>query len=320
MRLNNPADPLPFSPQPVRAGFRYCMRKYRLLPVALLALFLWSILAACTATKPAANPQLVVLGHAGSGFYAPISPFNFRPPSSWRGIRRALLRGADGVEIDLQMSRDSVVMLYHDQRLQDGTTGTGCVSERTAAEITQLRYKGGFPYDLIQQERPITFDTLLARLNRWPSFPFIHLDLHEDDQCLPPGRQHEQVPLLVRQIAHTLARNHVPLDKVLFITQEGPTVRLARAAMPGVRVGLEIASDEFAFGLKVAKTEKVLTVVLDADRVTPEQSAQAHAAGLKVVVFGGRSPKDLRRVLKTQPDEIEVDNVKRLLQMQGRGQ
>ena len=320
MRLNNPADPLPFSPQPVRAGFRYCMRKYRLLPVALLALFLWAILAACTVTKPAANPQLVVLGHAGSGFYTPISPFNFRPPSSWRGIRRALLRGADGVEIDLQMSRDSVVMLYHDQRLQDGTTGTGCVSERTAAEITRLRYKGGFPYDLIQQERPITFDTLLARLNRWPSFPFIHLDLHEDDQCLPPGRQHEQVPLLVRQIARTLARNHVPLDKVLFITQEGPTVRLARAAMPGVRVGLEIASDEFAFGLKVAKTEKVLTVVLDADRVTPEQSAQAHAAGLKVVVFGGRSPKDLRRVLKTQPDEIEVDNVKRLLQMQGRGQ
>ena len=320
MRLNNPADPLPFSPQPVRAGFRYCMRKYRLLSVALLALFLWAILAACTATKPAANPKLVVLGHAGSGFYTPISPFNFRPPSSWRGIRRALLRGADGVEIDLQMSRDSVVMLYHDQRLQDGSTGTGCVSERTAAEITRLRYKGGFPYDLIQQERPITFDTLLARLNRWPSFPFIHLDLHEDDQCLPPGRQHEQVPLLVRQIARTLARNHIPLDKILFITQEGPTVRLARAAMPGVRVGLEIASDEFAFGLKVAKTEKVLTVVLDADRVTPEQSAQAHAAGLKVVVFGGRSPKDLHRVLKTQPDEIEVDNVKRLLQMQGRGQ
>ena len=296
------------------------MRKYRLLPAASLLLLLLTTLAACIATKPVANPKLVVLGHAGSGFYTPISPFNFRPPSSWRGIRRALLRGADGVEIDLQMSRDSVVMLYHDQHLQDGSTGTGCVSEHTAAEITRLRYKGGFPYDLIQKERPITFDTLLARLNRRPTFPFIHLDLHEDDQCLPAGRQHERTPLLVRQIARTLARNHVPLAKVLFITQEGLTVQLARAAMPGVRVGLEIASDEFAFGLKVAKTEKVHTVVLDADRVTPEQSAQAHAAGFKVVVFGGRSPKDLRRVLRTQPDEIEVDNVKRLLQMQGRGQ
>ncbi|MDO7852237.1 glycerophosphodiester phosphodiesterase [Hymenobacter convexus] len=295
------------------------MRKYRLLPAVALALFLMT-LAACTATKPVANPKLVVLGHAGSGFYTPISPFNYRPPSSWRGIRRALLRGADGVEIDLQMSRDSVVMLYHDQKMEDGSTAAGCISQRTAAEITQARYRGGFPYDLIQKERPISFDTLLARLNRWPSFPYIHLDLHEDDQCLPAGHQHDRTPLLVRQIARSLARYHVPPAKVLFITQEGPTITLARAAMPGVRVGLEIASDEFAFGLKVAKTERVHTVVLDADRVTPEQSAQAHAAGLTVVVFGGRSPKDLRRVLATQPDEIEVDNVKRLLQMQGRGQ
>ncbi|WP_460500820.1 glycerophosphodiester phosphodiesterase [Hymenobacter agri] len=290
------------------------MNKSRLLPI-----FFLLMLAACTATKPAINPKLLVLGHAGSGFYTPISPFNFRPPSSWRGIRRALLRGADGVEIDLQMSRDSVVMLYHDQKMQDGSTGTGCISERTAAEITQARYRGGFPYDLIQKERPISFDTLLARLSRRPTFPLIHLDLHEDDQCLPAGHQHDRTPLLVRQIARSLARYHVPTDRVLFITQEGPTIRLARAAMPGVRVGLEIASDEFAFGLKVAKAEKVPTVVLDADRVTPEQSAQAHAAGFSVVVFGGRSPKDLRRVLETKPDEIEVDNVKRLLQMQGRG-
>lgn len=295
------------------------MRKYRLLSAISLTLFLLLTLAACTATKPVANPKLVVLGHAGSGFYTAISPFNFRPPSSWRGIRRSLLRGADGVEIDLQMSRDSVLMLYHDQKMEDGSTGTGCISERTAAEIVRARYRGGFPYDLIQKERPITFDTLLARLNRRPAFPLIHLDLHEDDQCLPPGHQHDRTPLLVRQIAATLARNHVAPDKVLLVTQEGSTVRLARAALPGVRVGLEIASDEFATGLKVAKTEKVHTVVLDADRVTPEQSAQAHAAGLTVVVFGGRSPKDLRRVLAAQPDEIEVDNVKRLLQMQGRG-
>ncbi|WP_201982039.1 glycerophosphodiester phosphodiesterase [Hymenobacter rubidus] len=276
------------------------------------------IVSACSSSKPVANPKLVVLGHAGSGFFTPISPFNFRPPSSWRGIRHALRLGTDGVEIDLQMSRDSVVMLYHDQELSNSSTGTGCVSQRTAAELTQLRYRGGFPYDLFQKERPVTFDTVLARLSRRPVFPFIHLDLHEDDQCLPAGHQHEKVPLLIRQIARSLRRYRVPMGQVLLITQESSTVALARRAMPGIRIGFEIASDEFAFGLKVAQTEKVHTVVLDADRVTPEQAAQAHAAGLKVVVFGGRSPKDIRRVLATKPDELEVDNPKRLLIMQGR--
>ena len=294
------------------------MRKYALRTGAALALFTLLHLAGCTATKPVANPRLVVLGHAGSGFFTPISPFNFRPPSSWRGVRHALRIGADGVEIDLQMSQDSVVMLYHDQKLENSSTGTGCVSQHSAAALTQLHYRGGWPYDWLQKERPITFDTALVRFSRRPTFPFIHLDLHEDDQCRPVGRQHERVPLLIRQIAQSLARYHVPPAKVLLITQEGSTVRLARAAMPGIRIGLEIASDEFAFGLRVARTEQVHTVVLDADRVTPAQSAQAHAAGLTVVVFGGRSGKDIRRVLASQPDEIEVDNVKRLLILQGR--
>ena len=295
------------------------MRKPTVLIRAVLALFTVFQLAACTATKPAINPRLVVLGHAGSGFFTPISPFNFRPPSSWRGIRHALRIGADGIEMDLQMSQDSAVMLYHDPGLENSSTGHGCVSQYPAAALTQLRYHGGFPYDLFQKERPVTFDTVLARLRRRPTFPFVHLDLHEDDPCLPAGHQHDRTPLLIRQIGRSLARYQVPPGQVLLITQEGATVRLARRLLPaGVRIGLEIASDEFAFGLQVARTEKVHTVVLDADRVTPEQAAQAHAAGLKVVVFGGRSGKDIRRVLASQPDEIEVDNVKRLLIIQGR--
>ena len=294
------------------------MAPHRLFPAVSRVLFLLLALAACTATKPVANPKLLVLGHAGSGFFTPISPFNFRPPSSWRGIRRALLRGVDGVEIDLQLSQDSVVMLYHDQILENSSSGHGCVSQYPAASLVQLRYHGGWPYDWIQKERPITFDTLLARLNRRPSFPNLHLDLHEDDQCLPANHQFDNVPTLIRQIARSLRRYHVPPAQVLLITQETNTLRLARAAMPGVRIGFEIASDKFAAGLHTAQTEKISTVVLDADRVTPAQTAQAHAAGLTVVVFGGRSPKDIRRILAVQPDEIEVDNVKRLLQMQGR--
>jgi glycerophosphoryl diester phosphodiesterase len=294
------------------------MRKFRFLSAVFLALFLF--LTACTATKLPVNPRLVVLGHAGSGFFTPISPFNFRPPSSWRGIRRALLRGADGVEIDLQLSQDSVVMLYHDQKLENSSSGHGCISQYPAASLVQLNYHGGWPYDWIQKEQPITFDALLARLNRRSSFPNLHLDLHEDDQCMPAGHQFDNVPALIRQIAGSLRRYHVPPAQVLLITQETSTLRRARAAMPGVRIGLEIASDKFAAGLLTAKTEKITTVVLDADRVTPAQTAQAHAAGLTVVVFGGRSPKDIRRILASQPDEIEVDNVKRLLIMQGRGQ
>ena len=283
-----------------------------------IALFATLGLAACTVTQPVANAKLVVLGHAGSGFFTPISPFNPRPPSSWAGISHALSLGADGVEMDLQLSQDSVVMLYHDQQLENSSTGRGCVSQHSAAQLTQLRYRGGWPYDWFQHERPVTFDTVLARFSRRPSFPRLHLDLHEDELCRPVGHQHDRTPALIRQIARSLRRHRVPPEQVLLVTQESGTITLARTYLSNVRVGLEIASDEFGQGLRLARAANVRTVVLDADRVTVEQAAQAHAAGLAVVVFGGRSAKDIRRVLATQPDEMEADNVKRLLVLQGR--
>ncbi|SFQ02969.1 glycerophosphoryl diester phosphodiesterase [Hymenobacter arizonensis] len=269
-------------------------------------------------SAPVANPKLLILGHAGSGFFTPISPFNFRPPSSWRGVQHALDLGADGVEVDLQLSQDSVVILYHDQRLENNSTGRGCVSEHSAAQLVQLRYRGGWPYDWFHKEQPITFDTLLARFSRRPTFPRLHLDLHEDDQCLPPAQQAARSSVLIRQLARSLRRYQVPLQQVSLVTQEPTTVRLARAEMPTLPIGLEVTADDITPGLGQAKAEHVKTLVLDAGRATPQHMAQARAAGMSVVLFGGRSPKSIRKTLTLQPDEMEVDNVRRLLILQGR--
>ena len=298
------------------------MKKQLLFLVAALALLVPAALSARPRPRPqpVGPAELVVLGHAGAGFFTPISPFNFRPPSSWQGISYALSLGADGVEIDLQLSQDSVLMLYHDQTLENSSTGRGCVGQHPAAVLTQLRYRGGWPYDWFHSERPVTFDTVLARLGRRPDFPRLHLDLHEDDQCAPAGRvdAHARTPALLRELARSLARHRVPLAQVLLVTQVPTTVPLARALVPGLPVSLEIVADNLAAGLQAAQAAQVTTVVLDADRVTPAQTAQAHAAGLRVVVFGGRSAKDIRRVLAAAPDEMEADNVRRLLILQQR--
>ena len=120
------------------------MKRRSFVVAAALLLFASPNLASRPLPTPGPTPKLVVLGHAGSGFFTPISPFNFRPPSSWRGVEYALDLGADGIEVDLQLSRDSVVMLYHDQELANSSTGRGCISQHRAAELVQLRYRGGW--------------------------------------------------------------------------------------------------------------------------------------------------------------------------------
>lgn len=274
-------------------------------------------LAACTGPPPKL-PNLLILGHAGSGFFTPLNPFNYRPPSSWLGIENALNLGADGVEVDLQLSQDSIPVLYHDPKLDNMSTGRGCVSQLPAAALTQLRYRGGPPYDWFQQEQPITFDTLLARLSRRPRFPRLHLDLHEFDVCQPAGHELDRSPALLHQLARSLARYRVPPQNVLLVTTNRSTVQYAHVALPQVPAALEITTDDFAGGLRAAQAENVRALVLSGKRVTPAQTAQAHAAGLRVVVFGGRSTGSIKRILASQPDEVEIDNVAKLLDMQGR--
>ncbi|QIX59791.1 glycerophosphodiester phosphodiesterase [Hymenobacter sp. BT18] len=261
--------------------------------------------------------QVQILGHAGAGFFTPIHPFNSSPPSSWRGIRWALEHGADGVEMDVQLSQDSVLVLYHNTNLPSMTTArTGCVSTTAAATLTGLRYRGGWPYDWLQRERPQRLDSVLSRLARRAVFPLIHLDLHETDDCARYGDGHRS-RTLVRQLKRLLQQYRVPTERVLVLTNQPQTLVYLRQQLPQLPLGLEITED-FAGGMRTALAVGVQAVVLSKYVVTPEYSAAAHAAGLQVVIFGGRSPQAIRRLLASQPDAVEVDNVRQLVRMRRR--
>ncbi|WP_162910656.1 glycerophosphodiester phosphodiesterase [Hymenobacter oligotrophus] len=257
-----------------------------------------------------------VIGHAGSGFFTPINPFNPLPPSSLAGVAKALGAGADGVEVDVQLSQDSVPVLYHDAELQSMTTGHGCVSQHRAAALQQLSYRGGPPYDWFQQQRIATLEQLLQELSKRPAFPYLHLDLHENDAC-QPQQPHARSPRLVRALGRLLRQYQVPPERVLIVTEHVPTLRQFKTELPGVALGLEI-TDRFNERLPLAAVEGVRAVVLPKRLATPEHVAQVRSAGLQVVLFGGRSGKSIRRLLALQPDAIEVDNVPQMLKQLGR--
>jgi glycerophosphoryl diester phosphodiesterase len=71
---------------------------------------------------------MIVIGHRGASGYAPEHTF-----ASWD---RALALGADYLEQDLQMTRDGVLVVMHDETLDRTVAGlSGRVIDRTLAEI-----------------------------------------------------------------------------------------------------------------------------------------------------------------------------------------
>lgn len=256
----------------------------------------------------AARRGPLVIGHAGSGFFHLF--FNPLPPSSLRSLNRALRQGADGVEVDIRLSQDSIPVLYHDHTLDSMTEGTGCVSETPAGQLTRLRYRGGWPYDWFQHEKLLTFETLLRGLAQRPEFPYLHLDLHEDDACSNDDPARSQA--LARRLRDLLRQYQVPSERVLILTSRASTLVYLRSVLPAVPLGLEMGAD-FQAGLATLRNlPTVQMAVLHKNDLTPERAAQVHALGKEVVVFGGRSAKAVSRVLAAGTDAYEVDNVRRL--------
>ncbi|MBE9475846.1 MAG: phosphodiesterase [Proteobacteria bacterium] len=65
-----------------------------------------------------------------------------RPENSLAGAAAAIARGY-AIELDLQMSKDGVPMVFHDYSLERLTDEVGAVAQRTAAHLGAIRLKHG---------------------------------------------------------------------------------------------------------------------------------------------------------------------------------
>lgn len=65
-----------------------------------------------------------------------------RPENSRAAVRAAAAAGY-GIEIDLQLSRDGVAMVFHDETLERLTAREGWLCDLTAAELAATPLKGG---------------------------------------------------------------------------------------------------------------------------------------------------------------------------------
>src|SRR5207344_689588 len=61
-----------------------------------------------------------------------------RPENTLLAFDHGLSLGADGLEFDVHLSRDGVVVVHHDQTLDRTTDGAGAVAALTAAELGRL--------------------------------------------------------------------------------------------------------------------------------------------------------------------------------------
>ena len=83
------------------------------------------------------NKYPLVYGHRGaSGYY---------PENTLLSFKKAAEMGADGVELDVQMSKDGVLVVIHDEILNRTSNGSGFVKDHTFEQLRKYNYNRTHP-------------------------------------------------------------------------------------------------------------------------------------------------------------------------------
>ncbi|MGI2327141.1 glycerophosphodiester phosphodiesterase family protein [Planococcus sp. YIM B11945] len=124
----------------MKKGYVVLMEKVmqvKKLSISFLIVLVCSLaIKAATAIKPVKPPGLLdpakflVIAHRGSSFHA--------PEHTMAAYRFARDMEADYLEIDLQMTKDGVLVALHDFTVDRTTNGSGTVTDMTLAEIKEL--------------------------------------------------------------------------------------------------------------------------------------------------------------------------------------
>lgn len=109
--------------------------------------------------------------------------------NSIQAFQDCINEGLDGIEVDLQMTKDSVLVIMHDETLDRTTTGSGKVSDYTIDELRKLRLlnpigvKTRQTIPTFEQVLLLAKDKILIQVDKWKAYGQQVADLAKKYNC-----------------------------------------------------------------------------------------------------------------------------------------
>ncbi len=268
------------------------------LPVRILLAWIMLIAAMLAAAPP--GRRILVHGHRGARA--------MRPENTLPAFEYAIAAGVDALEMDLQVTRDDVLVVSHDPTMNpdfcEGPSGTRVIREMTLAELRRwdcgARQNPRFPKQIaVPGTRVPTLDEALALASKG-RFDF-NIETKMDGPRYTPTPERFAELLLAAIHKHRL-ESRVIVQSFDFRTLRAmhklaPQIRLSALDETGGRGFVEIARDAGS------------TIVSPHFRfVTPEQVKAAHAAGIQVVPWTAKTPAEWGQLITAGADAIITDD------------
>lgn len=237
-----------------------------------------------------------VYAHRGASGYA--------PENTLRAFALAADMGADGVELDVQRTRDGVLVVFHDETVDRVTHGHGRIADMTLAELRQLRVDRPFP-EITDEVIPTLEEVYTLLHDRG-----LRCNAELKNSVLPyPGLEEE---------AMAMAEKTGMADKLLYSSFNHYSMCRIKALDPAMPCGLLYNATlvkpwDYAAGLGVDALHPHFS-----ELQVPEEVAAAHALGLEINPWTVNTEETLRAVIDAGADRIITNYPDRALALLGR--
>jgi glycerophosphoryl diester phosphodiesterase len=233
--------------------------------------------------------KVLILGHRGMG-----ELYRF-PGNTYEAIYPLMGIGADGAEIDIQLTKDTVLVLFHDQLLNPRTTCNGRVYEQDWADLKKCKY-----YATENNIYINAVDDLFSRLpdlhNWYFSFDCSKFDTEVSDTAVYRAQY-------LRAIKR-LCEKYQMSDNVLI---EGDADLLLKAKSLGLTNKLFLFEGLTAETINFASQHQLFGFSTSPDWIY-ENVDLAHSHGLYLMLWSPNDDIENKESLKLKADIIQTDD------------
>jgi glycerophosphoryl diester phosphodiesterase len=277
----------------------------------LLTTLLTTLVAAPAQARVDPNPWLqqrvLNMAHSGGELEA--------PTNTMYAFKRAVQRGADMIELDVQSTRDRQLVVLHDATVDETTDGTGKVEAMTLRQVRRLDAahwfvpRHGTTHDAAKRkyrfrgvrtgERPVpdgykrtdfAIPTLAQVFRRFPGVP---INIEIKGTADSDAASYRRTGRLLARFVNAAGR-----DDVIVTSFDDAALAdfHARSPQTGLAPGRQGITDYFLYGTRPIEGTVALQVPVENSGIrvlTPEFVARAHRDGYAVHVwFSGTAPDD----------------------------
>ncbi|WP_350342782.1 glycerophosphodiester phosphodiesterase [Proteinivorax tanatarense] len=232
-----------------------------------------------------------ILAHRGNSEVA--------PENTMAAFKSAVDAGADGVELDVQLSKDGVPVIFHDEKLNRITGAKGYLKNYTYKQLRELDCGAWFSDKFIDSK----ISSLEETLDFFKNTEGIYLNIELKNGMVKYPNIEEKVIKLIKSFEL--------MDRTIVSTFNQKSLIKVKEVEPEIKTGL-------LYRAKIYKSWEYAKELINADAIHPNyfsisenEVKQAHKNNIKVNVYTVDKEKDIKRFINWGVDILITNCVQK---------